>query len=674
MSSGLTGRSSTSGSPTRFSCDARRTETSGRSRRSASGTPRGSSASRCTCCATPRTRATPPRSRSRSSCAGSASSGASRSSRPGCTASSSTPARTSRRRGGRRAADRAARSRTRASPRTATRCARSPRRETRRELGRCLAELPPAQATVVALKDAFDVGVRRDLGGDGTSGRHGEVLRPPRPERAARAAHRHDRRRAHGQGRDRGDPAAPRPDAADRRGASSSCPGERVVARKTVTEEDCAGHFPGNPIMPGVKMVEALAQCGAVAVLSQPENRGKLALFAGIDDVRFKRHRAARRVADARVRGRDRARAGRQGQGARDGRRRARRARHAHLRGGRRASDRPRDRAAGSRSPASAATCPSASLTNDDLARARRHLRRVDHGAHRHPRAADRRRRRGDVRHLRCRLRAARSRRPAPTPATIDLLIVATVTPDMAFPSTARSSPTRSACPTPRPTTSRPAAPASCTRSPRRTRCSRPASRKRALVVGGDVLSKILDWTDRSTLVLFGDGAGAVVLERVDDGGFLGFELGADGGGGSEPVAARQRLAAVRGSRAVRQDERPRGLQVRDARDGQLGRGDSRASAARRSTTSTCTSRTRRTSGSSTTLPQTRLPEGEGRRERRTVRQHLVGLDPARARRRGRRRAPRARQAGADDGHGRRPHLGLGVDRMDTSRRLERAA
>jgi 3-oxoacyl-[acyl-carrier-protein] synthase III len=55
---------------------------------------------------------------------------------------------------------------------------------------------------------------------------------------------------------------------------------------------------------------------------------------------------------------------------------------------------------------------------------------------------------------------------------------------------------------------------------------------KRALVVGGDVLSRILDWTDRSTVVLFGDGAGAVVLEPSEEAGFLAFELGADGGGG----------------------------------------------------------------------------------------------------------------------------------------------
>jgi 3-oxoacyl-[acyl-carrier-protein] synthase III len=55
---------------------------------------------------------------------------------------------------------------------------------------------------------------------------------------------------------------------------------------------------------------------------------------------------------------------------------------------------------------------------------------------------------------------------------------------------------------------------------------------KRALVVGGDLLSRILDWDDRSTLVLFGDGAGAVVIEAVPERGFLGFELGADGAGG----------------------------------------------------------------------------------------------------------------------------------------------
>lgn len=54
----------------------------------------------------------------------------------------------------------------------------------------------------------------------------------------------------------------------------------------------------------------------------------------------------------------------------------------------------------------------------------------------------------------------------------------------------------------------------------------------RALVVGGDVLSRILDWNDRSTLVLFGDGAGAVVLERSDQPGFLALDLGGDGSGG----------------------------------------------------------------------------------------------------------------------------------------------
>jgi 3-oxoacyl-[acyl-carrier-protein] synthase III len=114
----------------------------------------------------------------------------------------------------------------------------------------------------------------------------------------------------------------------------------------------------------------------------------------------------------------------------------------------------------------------------------------------------------------------------------LDLIIVATVTPDMMFPTTGALLGDL----LPAPNAAAYDLLAGCTGfvyalAQAHSMVSAGLAEK-ALVVGGDVLSKILDWTDRSTLVLFGDGAGAVVLQRVEEGGFLGFELGADGGGG----------------------------------------------------------------------------------------------------------------------------------------------
>ena len=147
-------------------------------------------------------------------------------------------------------------------------------------------------------------------------------------------------------------------------------------------------------------------------------------------------------------------------------------------------------------------------------------------------------------------------------PASVDLVIVATVTPDMYFPSTgailadelgAKDAAAYDLS-------------AGCTgfvyALVQAHGMVAGGLAKNALVIGGDVLSRIVDWEDRSTCVLFGDGAGAVVLERVSEGGFLGFELGADGSGGPqlyipaggsrmpaspETVATRQHFAKMNG-------------------------------------------------------------------------------------------------------------------------------
>lgn len=116
----------------------------------------------------------------------------------------------------------------------------------------------------------------------------------------------------------------------------------------------------------------------------------------------------------------------------------------------------------------------------------------------------------------------------------LDLIICATVTPDMAFPATAAIMADELAA--------RDAAAydlsAGCTGFmygiAQAYGMLAGGVCRRALVVGGDVLSKIVDWSDRTTCIVFGDGAGAVVMERVEQGGFMGFELGADGSGGMQ--------------------------------------------------------------------------------------------------------------------------------------------
>ena len=259
-------------------------------------------------------------------------------------------------------------------------------------------------------------------------------------------------------------------------------------------------------------MVEALAQAGAVAVLSRGGEPRQARALRRHRRRALQAHRAAGRRADARVRARERARPDRPRQGARDRRRRARRARHADLRG------RRRDDRQGERQP----------RIGDHRAR----LLRARPGA-------DERRALRDGRHDATSgswsARASASAgSPRPEQALSDLALPAARTaleqagaeaaddrPDHRRHGHARhgvSRPPRRCSPTElgMPDAAAYDLSAGCTGfmyalAQAYGMLAAGLSRKRALVVGGDVLSKILDWTDRSTLVLFGDGAGAVV-------------------------------------------------------------------------------------------------------------------------------------------------------------------
>ena len=202
----------------------------------------------------------------------------------------------------------------------------------------CMANLSDDQRRVLVMKDVLQLSYEQIAADMSMPVGHGQVPRPPRPSAHAR---RHGARVAGG-----GSVTAP----LDRDGIRAIIPhrepfllldevtalepGVRAAGRYLVKPDDwyLAGHFPGNPIMPGVLQVEALAQLGSVCGLAHPDFAGKLALFAGIDDVRFKRIVRPGRRARPRVRDHAPARADRQGRRERARRRRAGLPGDAHLR------------------------------------------------------------------------------------------------------------------------------------------------------------------------------------------------------------------------------------------------------------------------------------------------------------------------------------------------------
>ena len=193
----------------------------------------------------------------------------------------------------------------------------------------------------------------------------------------------------------------------------------------------------------------------------------------------------------------------------------------------------------------------------------------------------------------------------------------------------------------------------------------------RALVVGGDVLSKLMNWNDRSTCILFGDGAGAVVLERVKEGGFLGFELGADGAGGVDLLlpAGGSRLPASpetvgNGGHYVQMN----GREVFKFATRVLVSSAEAVLAECGSTIEDVDVYVPHQANVRIIDHATKKlgidPEPR-RRERRPLREHVFRFNSAGAGRCADGRAAARGEAGVDDWYGRGPYVGLGFARMD---------
>ena len=368
--------------------------------------------------------------------------------------------------------------------------------------------------------------------------------------------------------------------------------------------------------MPGVLMVEAMAQCGAVAVLSEEANKGKLALFAGIDDVRFKRIVRPGRRAGARLRARADARPGRQGQGARD----------------RRTATSP----SAARSPSRSRRCRLLDLER------RRKRAPGRHHRHRRPRTRPGDDERTTSSRWSTRRTSGSSSGPASASggsrATTRLRATSQSRPRgrrSSRPASSRRSSTSSSSPRPRRTCSSPRPRAivaerarreargglrharGLQRVPVRDLAGVRADRRRAwhntaLVVGSETLSKIVDWTDRGHLHPLrrrrgrrGDRAGR---SRAASSASSWASTAATAPTSASRRAARASRRACRRSRRVATGSRMNGREVfrvatrlmvslGRAAPGRVGRDRRRRRPLRR--------RTRRTSGSSTTPPST---------------------------------------------------------------------